>query len=194
MSLWDAEANDHKCTSATGQCTQATGSLSTYESPRSCIPPPGHQASQSQSRSDLPHKPQPKPPPTRALRLLFARWRPWHAPPGSPRGTEARRAPTVMPTATWPTAAAAAAPPPDASTAAAVLHELQRRYIRWRQRDFNYCRLLAFLSFIALLLAVLFLQRSSGTSYQARRAARPPPAPPAVLSLGAGCAALQPLA
>ena len=69
------------------------------------------------------------------------------------------------------------APPPSAtaqpevSTAGAVLDELQGRYHKWRLRNLNYSRLLAFLSFIALLLAVLFLQRSSNTSYQVGRPA-----------------------
>lgn len=60
----------------------------------------------------------------------------------------------------------AAAADADAGTAQAVLGELQRRYVKWRQRNVNYGRLLAFVSFIALLLAVLFLQRSSHTSYE----------------------------
>lgn len=63
------------------------------------------------------------------------------------------------------------APPPlpptnVSTTASAVLTELQKRYQKWRLRNFNYSRLLAFVSFIALLLAVLFLQRSSHTSYE----------------------------
>lgn len=68
-------------------------------------------------------------------------------------------------------------PPPQPSVAAAVLGELQRRYVKWRQRNANYSRLLAFLSFIALLLGVLFLQRGSHTSYEVVAPARgcPPP-------------------
>lgn len=65
-----------------------------------------------------------------------------------------------------PPAAAAAAVEP--RTAAAVLGELQLRYAKWRQRNYNYSRLLAFLSFIALLLGVLFLQRGSHTSFEVR--------------------------
>ena len=60
----------------------------------------------------------------------------------------------------------AGAPLPPPSTAAAVLGELQRRYAHWRARNVAYGRLLAFVSFIALLLAVLFLQRSSHASYE----------------------------
>lgn len=59
-------------------------------------------------------------------------------------------------------------PPPEPSTAAAVLGELQRRYAKWRQRNYNYSRLLAFLAFIALLLGVLFQQRGSHTSFEVR--------------------------
>lgn len=59
-------------------------------------------------------------------------------------------------------------PPPEPSTAAAVLGELQRRYAKWRQRNYNYSRLLAFLAFIGLLLGVLFLQRGSHTSFEVR--------------------------
>ena len=71
-------------------------------------------------------------------------------------------------------------PPPEPSTAAAVLGALQRRYAKWRQRNYNYSRLLAFLAFIALLLGVLFLQRGSHTSFEVRAPRRrrcgcPPP-------------------
>lgn len=69
-------------------------------------------------------------------------------------------------------APSATAPPPEASTAGAVLDELQGRYQKWNSRNLNYSRLLAFLSFVSLLLAVLFLQRSSNTSYQVGGAGR----------------------
>lgn len=75
-------------------------------------------------------------------------------------------------------AAAVLAPPPQPSLAAAVLGELERRYVKWRHRNTNYSRLLAFLSFIVLLLSVLFLQRGSHTSYEVGApggSGRPPP-------------------
>ena len=83
---------------------------------------------------------------------------------------------------------------PQPGVAAAVLGELQRRYVKWRQRNASYSRLLAFLSFIALLLGVLFLQRGSHTSFEVRRvAARLPrqPSRPRRLPDAPPCAPLR---
>ena len=89
-----------------------------------------------------------------------------------------------------PPPGACEAPAADAGTAQAVLGELQRRYLKWRQRNVNYGRLLAFVSFIVLLLAVLFLQRSSHTSFEVGPA--PARLPPAGGSCHAACWMLQP--
>lgn len=83
----------------------------------------------------------------------------------------------------------AAAPPVNASpsTAAAVLGELRRRYAKWSQRNVNYSRLLAFLSFVVLLLAVLFLQRSANARFQVRGGCPPPAAAAGSLTAAPHC-------
>lgn len=53
------------------------------------------------------------------------------------------------------------------AVAADVLAELQGRYTKFRSRNRSYIRLLSFLAFVSLFMAVLFLQRSANTSYQA---------------------------
>ena len=55
-------------------------------------------------------------------------------------------------------------PPPPA--AAEVLAALSERYTRFHDRNRAYVRLLSFLAFVTLFMAVLFMQRSAGSSYE----------------------------